>query len=135
MADLFTPTELEDFLQQGTLTAASVLVARRVASGWLRAATQLAEWPDPIPDDLFGWALELGGLAYNNPEGLAADTTGGTSATYDRQRRGEILDAARAAYGNPAGGRGGPVSSFPDPLPGPDWYQPEHFRPFSWWSR
>ncbi|GAA2516698.1 hypothetical protein [Winogradskya humida] len=130
MADLFEPDQLQDALQQGPLNEPSVLIARRVASGWLRAATELAEWPDPTPDDLFGWALELAGLFYNNPEGLASDTVGGTSAAWDRQRRAEILGAARAAYANVAGGRGGPVGAFPAPLPGPDWYQPELSRPY-----
>lgn len=133
MADLFEPQELEDFLQQGPLVEASVLIARRVATGWLRDATQLADWPEPVPEALFSWALELAGLAYNNPESLAVDQAGGVASTYDRQRRKEILDAAARAYGNPAGGRGGPLGAFSAPLPGPDWYQPE--QAFSWWSR
>lgn len=118
MTDLFSETELTDFLQQGPLNAASVVIARRVVSGWLKDATQLADWPDPVPDDLFAWALELGGLVYNNPEALAIDTTGATSATWERGRRDAILDLARAAYADPDGGAsGGPVFSFPDP----DW--------------
>jgi len=118
VADLFEPADLENYLQQGTLTSASVLVARRVVSGWLKSATQLTDWPDPVPDDLFGWSLELAALVYNNPEGLAVDTTGATSATWERGRRDSILDQARAAYADPgSGASGGPVYSFPEP----DW--------------
>jgi hypothetical protein len=116
VADLFSLTQLEDALQQGPLVAASATVARRVAYGWLRSATKLADWPDPVPDDLFAWGLELAGLFYNNPEGLASDTTGATSTTWDRARRAAILDAARSAYGGQNAG-GVPLFSFPEP----DW--------------
>lgn len=116
MADLFTLDELEDALQQGPLVEASATIARRVAYGWLRSATKLTDWPDPVPDDLFAWGVELAGLFYNNPEGLASDTTGGTAATWDRTRRSAILDDARAAYGGSTAG-GVPLYSFPEP----DW--------------
>ncbi|WDZ87189.1 hypothetical protein [Micromonospora cathayae] len=111
MADLFTPADLEKYLRQGALDAESVEVARRVASGWLRSATQLSDWPDPIPDDLFGWGLELAAIAYNNPEGLASDAVGATSSTWERGRRAEILQAAREAY--PTATKG-PLFSFPE---------------------
>lgn len=113
---LVTHDDLETFLQQGPLDAAATSVARRVAAGWLQAATKLATWPDPLPDDLWSWALELAGLAYVNPEGLATDTTGGTTSTWERGRRSAILAEARQAYGAAATGRA-PLFSFPDP----DW--------------
>lgn len=116
MADLFALTDLENALQQGTLNTDSATVARRVASGWLRSATKLTDWPDPVPDDLFAWGVELAGLFYNNPEGLASDTTGGSASTWDRARRRQILDDARAAYGSATTG-GVPLYSFPEP----DW--------------
>ncbi|MFI5839451.1 hypothetical protein ACIA8K_07025 [Catenuloplanes sp. NPDC051500] len=118
MADLFTLAELTDYLQQGPLIEASAIVARRKASGWLRSATELTTWPDPIPDDLWGWAIELAALAYDNPTLLASETVGATSRTTDRARFTAILDAAREAYrdGSAPGG-GGPLHSFPEP----DW--------------
>ncbi len=59
---LFTDKDLTDSLRQGLLDTDSVAVARRVVSGWLQDATGLAEWPDPVPDSLFAWAVELAGL-------------------------------------------------------------------------
>ncbi|WP_327029713.1 hypothetical protein OG989_04105 [Micromonospora sp. NBC_01740] len=114
MADLFTQPDLEAYLRQGTLDTESFARVQRVVSGWLRSATTLTEWPDPIPDDLFGWGLELAAIAYSNPEGLASEAVGATSATWERGRRAEILRAAREAY--PAVTRG-PLFSFPEP----DW--------------
>ena len=123
---LFELEDLENYLQQGPLNEASVLVARRVTSGWLRAATKLQTWPDPVPDDLYGWALELAGLVYNNPEGLITDTTGGVTATWERGRRDAILDLARSTYGDPdTGAAGGPLFSFPEP----DWSWTAQSRP------
>ncbi|GAB7039707.1 MULTISPECIES: hypothetical protein [Catenuloplanes] len=117
MADLFELTELADYLQQGPLDEASATVARRKASGWLRSATKLTAWPDPVPDDLWGWAIELAALAYDNPAMLASEQVGATSRTADRGRLAAILDAARAAYLDPATAGGGPLHSFPEP----DW--------------
>lgn len=112
MADLIELTDLASYLQQD-LDEETAVRARRVASGWLRSATALTAWPDPVPDDLWTWALELAAMAYSNPEMLSSETAGGTVSTTDRSRRQAILDAARQAYGV---GRG-PLYSFPEP----DW--------------
>lgn len=113
MADLFELTDLAGYMQRDLDTATATL-ARRVASGWLRSATGLSEWADPVQDDLFAWALELGEMAYGNPGGFSSETIDDHSVTYDRARRAAILEAARLKYS--AGGV--PVYSFPEP----DWH-------------
>ncbi|BEL07833.1 hypothetical protein Q0Z83_060240 [Actinoplanes sichuanensis] len=118
MADLFELTDLASYLQRADLDVETAVRARRIASGKLRSATRLAAWPDPVPDDLWTWAVELAGLAYNNPELLATETTGAVSSTWERGRQAEILAAARETYGGPGGiPAGGPLFSFPEP----DW--------------
>lgn len=99
---------------QRDLDTASATLARRIASGWLRSATGLSDWPATIPDDLWTWALELAEMAYGNPSGFALQSIDDYSSTFDRARRAAILDAARLKYSAGAV----PVYSFPDP----DWH-------------
>jgi hypothetical protein len=114
MADLFTIEEFASYLQQDVDTSTAT-VARRVASGWLKDATGLTAFADPVDDRLFGWGLELAEIAFNNPGGLAAESIDDHSSTFDRLRRKTILDAARAAYNT---GASQPQYSFPEP----DWH-------------
>jgi hypothetical protein len=88
-------------------------VARRMAGGWLKSATHLTEWPDPIPDELWTWSLELAAIAYRNPDGVLSEGIDDYNSTLDRARRAQILADARAVYG----GASGPQYSFP----APDW--------------
>lgn len=123
MADLINPTELATHLRR-VLQPDSALSACRVASGWLRSATGLTAWPSPVPDDLWGWALELAALIYVNPEGLDRSMLGRMLQSWGPEllrRRELILKAARAAYGT--GTAGGPVGSFPaaEAWPDPAW--------------
>jgi hypothetical protein len=67
-----------------------------------------------VDDQLFGWGLELAAIAFRNPDGLASEGVDDYTATWDRSRRKEILDAARRTYS----GTGQPQYSFPDP----DWH-------------
>lgn len=117
MADLFTLPELASYLQQD-LDTSTAEVARRRASGWLRSATKLTEWPAVITDDLWGWALDLAVMAYQNPEWAQSVTVGGVTTNWGdlSTRRDEILAAAGALY-NTAGVPGG---YFPAPLGWPD---------------
>lgn len=114
MADLFTFGDLASYLKVPQVDNETATRARRTASGWLRSATGVSDWPDPVPDDLFGWALELAAMVYTNPEGLASRVIGATTDTWPLGRRREILDAARAAYST----AGRPQYSFPEP----DWH-------------
>jgi len=113
MADLFTELEFEAYLQQDVDTS-SATVARRVASGWLKYATDLADFTAPIDDQLFAWGLELAAIAYRNPDGAASESADDHNVSWDVSRRAEILAAARVAYG----GSGVPLYSFPEP----DWH-------------
>lgn len=116
MADLFTLEQLASFVKED-LDASSATVARRVAYGWLSDATGLTTWPDPAPDTLFSWAIELAAIAHRNPDGALSEETDDHRVQYDRQRRAQILEAAGAAYPSPAPNTAGPQYSFPTP----DW--------------
>ncbi|SRR6266540_73063 len=113
MAELFDLGDLSKWLQDPQVTQAREATARRVAAGWLKDATGLAAWPDPLPDDLFAWGFELAVIALRNPAGFAVSTSGAVSMTWDRLRRDKILEDARLAYN--AGAK--PQGSFPEP----DW--------------
>jgi hypothetical protein len=113
MADLFTIDEFASYVQQGVDTS-SATVARRVASGWLKSATGLADWPVPVDDQLFAWGLELAAIAFRNPDGATSEVVDDHTVTWDRLRRKEILDAALVEYSS----AGSPQYSFPDA----DWH-------------
>jgi len=115
VADLFDLGDLPSWLQVPEVDAETATRVRRVASAWLQHATGLTDWPSPVPDRLWAWALELAAIAYNNPTSLSTEAIDDYQmTTADRLRRREILDAARAAY-NMAGK---PMGSFPEP----DWH-------------
>ncbi|HEX6873603.1 MAG TPA: hypothetical protein VF163_21095, partial [Micromonosporaceae bacterium] len=68
MADLFDLADLSSLLRDPEFDTAAATTARRVASGWLRSATKRSDWPDPVPDDLWAWAIELAAMVYRNPD-------------------------------------------------------------------
>jgi hypothetical protein len=123
VAELFDLGDLVSWLQvpesapgvPGSLDTATLTRVRRYASGWLQSATRLTSWPDPVPDDLFAWAIELAAIAFRNPDFTTQESLDDYSVgrQSDRARRVEILAAAGAKYG----AAGSPVYSFPDP----DW--------------
>lgn len=120
MADLITNADLAGRLKK-TVEAIDTDAgdsACRHASGWLRSATGLTTWPDPVPDDLWGWALELAVMVYQNPELLEEQAVGGTTSRWGilRLRVEQILEAAHKAYN--AGSQ--PKGSFPDAATWPD---------------
>lgn len=115
MTDLFDLGDLPNWLQVPQIDEDQATIVRRAASGWLQDATSLTQWPDPIPDRLWAWAVELAAIARRNPDGLLSEQIDDYQASLDRQRRTEILAAARAAY-NAAAGQ--PQYSFPEP----DWH-------------
>lgn len=118
MADLFTFEELAAYLQRD-LDAATATQARRIAYGWLKSATSLTDWPDPVPDDLWAWGLELAALAYVSPEGLVTEDPGGVPPGWSGPRWEQILREARRKYAD-EGGPAAPVGSFPPPPCWPD---------------
>lgn len=108
MVALFQPVELAALLQR-RVEGGGVYAAEQVAAGWLRAATGLPAIPDPVPEDLHTWGLELAALVYNS-----FTPTGGETSPIDPARRDAILRAAGRAYGPAGAGAGGPLYSFPD---------------------
>jgi len=118
MGQLVQTGELAVYLQH-SVRPDSEVIAIRLAEGWLRSVTtSLTEWPQPIPEDLWAWALELASIAYNNPQGLISRTTDEDTRAWSMERKQEILDAAERKYG---GGRATGVGNFP---PAPAWPDP-----------
>lgn len=114
MGRLVVDGELAAHLQHPTRTDAE-RSAIRIAEGWLFSVTRsLPVWSDPppdapVPEDLHAWALELAGIAYDNPQGLTTRTVEDDTRIFAVTRRREILDAAAACYGGVAA----PLFSFP----------------------
>jgi hypothetical protein len=110
--DLFDLPDLASILQVPSVDTETATRCRRQASGWLMGATGVGPtgWPNPIPDDVWAWALELAAIAFRNPAGAANESLDDYSVSADRSRRDKILADARASYG----GAGTPVYSFPD---------------------
>jgi hypothetical protein len=107
VADLFQIVELASLLQRD-VQAGGAYAAEMVAATWLRSATGLSAFPDPLPDDLHGWGLELAALVYNS-----FTPSGGVVSPVDPVARARILAAAGAAYGPDGAGSGGPQGCFP----------------------
>jgi hypothetical protein len=114
---LFQPIELASLLRR-QVQAGGAVTAEELAAAWLRGATGLSTFPDPLPEDLHGWALELGAIAYDSRE--LGTTISPLVHQINAARRREILAAAGRAYGPAGAGSGGPLGSFPDPCAYPD---------------
>ena len=104
-----------------------------VVAGWILGATGWASVPaeDAIPAPLKAWALELGGIAYENPTSQTDDQTDLVRSAW-RDRRSQILAEIRAwaqSNGTVAGSTPAPRGSFPKPLPYPDPTYPFGMRP------
>lgn len=112
MADLFDLGDLPSWLQVPEVDTGTATRVRRAVNGWLQDATGLTEWPNPVPDRLWAWAIELAAIAHENPASMDSESIDDYRSGMDQQlrRRREILDAARAAYNT----AGGPQYSFPE---------------------
>lgn len=111
MADLFDLVDLPSWLQVPSVDTETATRVRRYASGWLLNATRLSPWPpDPVPDDIWAWAIELAAIAFRNPDGATSESIDDYSRSNDAARRKEILDTARMAYS----GAATPTYFFPD---------------------
>jgi hypothetical protein len=96
--------------------------AEAVVWGWLTAATGLTERPDPVPADLYAWALELGAMAYENPTSLTVRQVDDVRMESSEARRDAILQAA--ANASDVSTQGAPQGSFPCAPTWPDPIQP-----------
>lgn len=110
MADIFELSDLPSWLQIPNVDIETATRVRRYANGWLMSATGLSSWPDPIPDDLWAWAIELAGIAYRNPTALSSETVGDYTYSADRAAKEAILAEAKAKYNTSSGS---PQYNFP----------------------
>lgn len=117
---LFTPKDLEDYVQYPVAQAAGIM-AERVVAGWLADAAGSTPIPAQLPPQLFSWAIELGAIAHENPGALWSETTGDKTSLWDRARRAEILGFITTwAGGTPTGSVPSPTGSFPKARAYPD---------------
>jgi hypothetical protein len=98
IADIFDLADLPSWLQVPAVDTETATRVRRYANGWLMSATGLSSWPDPIPDDLWAWAIELAGIAYRNPTALNSETVTDYTYSQDRAAKEAILAAAKTKY-------------------------------------
>lgn len=82
---IVTKAALESWLRYAVPDDLTAL--ETVVTGWLLEATGWPALPDPLPPTLQAWALELAGIAHENPTGLQQDTSGATSATWESKDR------------------------------------------------
>lgn len=115
MADIFDLGDLPSWLQVPEVDTQTAIRVRRYANGWLQDATGLDTWPDPVPDRLWAWAIELAAIAMRNPDAAKSERTDDHQVEWDLARRAEILQAAREAYKTRSTE---PQFSFPEP----DWH-------------
>lgn len=119
MTTLFTAEDLSTWLRQPVSSEAAVLV-ERVVWGWLGPLLGTTERPDPVSDKLAAWAIELGAIAYANPEGLSRYSLDSESSEYSSERRDEILRIAAGGGITPAGAALAPSGCFPTARSYPD---------------
>lgn len=108
---LFSPNELTDWLQYDVQPGPAAQV-ERVVAGWLSEATGLDAFPDPLPPALYAWAIELAGIAYENPTSMTDDQAGETRSAWADRKRQILLSAAAWGQRNATPGAG----STPSPL-------------------
>jgi hypothetical protein len=95
-------------------------MVERVVWGWLKPLLELTERPDPVSEQLFSWALELGIIFRANPEGLSAKEIGPFREQYSSERRDEILRVAAGGGTTAPGAALKPSGSFPSARAYPD---------------
>lgn len=86
--------------------------AVRMSSAWLADETRIIPWPpNPLPEILWSWCLELATLIVANPESKTQRGVGGVSEGWATVRRDQILALARARFAATAK----PIGSFDPP--------------------
>lgn len=126
---LFTKDDLEHWLRYDVDDAGYTIV-EKVVTGWVFQATEWTAVPDPLPPQVFSWALELGGIGYENPTSQSDDQTDLVRSAW-RDRRSQILAEIRTwarSNGSAASGSPAPRGRFPGALPYPDPIYPYGLR-------
>lgn len=100
---LFTPTELKKWLHyadESDFSEDEAALAEQVVAGWLCDAIDVEDLA-PLGDEVLGsdrfkaWAIELGGIAYENPTSMSADAAAEINSQWQIDRRRQILDNVR----------------------------------------
>ncbi len=115
------PKDVASFLQQDVSQVRTEWAdtSIRIATGWLRGRCYFEQWPpDPVPENLWAWLVELAALVYDNPTLVNSTTVGGQTVAYGAValRRKEILAEAEGVYPRLAGR---PMGEFPEACPLP----------------
>lgn len=130
---LFTPDELKQWLHyadESDFAADDAALAEQVVAGWLSDAIDVDDL-DTLGAELLGskrfkaWAIELGGIAYENPTSMSQDGAAEISSQWQLDRRRQILDNVRAWAASRPGSTSTvpmPRGRFPKPAPWPDQY-------------
>lgn len=116
---LFTATDLTNWLHKPVSSDAAT-AAESMVWGWLAPVLDLTERPADPSAQLKSWAIELGGIAHTNPEGLAEYQLESERTKYSSERRNEILRTAANGGVTPTGAALTPQGSFPDARCYPD---------------
>lgn len=114
---LFNELDLKNLIGR-EVTQAAAEMAERIVWGWLSPVLNLDDRPDPVPDAVFSWAVELGAIVVENPAGLEYYQLGQERLGFRSERRDEIL--AQAADGGVSGSGGRPQGCFPPACGWPD---------------
>lgn len=113
---LFDAAQLGEFVRHPVSSGAAA-IAEKVVWGWLKPVLGLDSRPDPVPPEVFSWAIELGGIAHENPAGRSYYELGDERSGFSAERRREVLAEASTWSGSAAAG---PVGSFPAAKAWPD---------------
>ena len=116
---LFDENDLNALPGVDGVTAEEATAVERIVWGWLKPILKVIERPDPVSEELFAWALELGVIYRTNPEGLAEYSLEQERTKYTTKRRAELLGEV-ASGGTTIGGVPSPVGSFPSARSYPD---------------
>lgn len=120
MTTLFTAADLSGWLHE-PVSDVDAAAVETVVWGWLAPVLNLTDRPDPVPANLFSSAVELGGIAYSNPQGLTRNDLGDLKQYFSLERREQILEEVyRGGIPDsiPMKPRGNfpPAQCYPDPV-------------------
>lgn len=137
---LFTADELAGWLHQpaGSIDDSTAGMVELVVWGWMKPALGMEARPAVLTDAQKAWAVQLAGIAFSNPEGLARYVLESEESFYDQGLRKSILDDVAAGEGKPSGAPATPKGRFPQRTPAdcfPDPARPNgRGWPWSWRS-
>lgn len=115
---LFSARDLADWLGRSVAyeKAASI---EKVVWGWLKPALGADTRPQPVPAEVFSWAIELAAIAHENPAGLSSRQLGTSQQSFSLERREQILREVEAGTATITSrvprGKFPPARAYPDP--------------------